>query len=431
MPATGSVAPGEDALARHPDLAAWPGLGLTLEGVALAAIAARWGTPTYVYGASTLRARARRLAGALPGIALHYAVKANGHVALLRRLAEAGLGADVVSGGELRRALHAGVPAARIVFSGVGKSAEEIALAAGCGIGQVNAESLEELDALAAAATGGTPLAVALRVNPDVAAGGHDRIATGRASDKFGIAMAAVPDAYARLARAPGLRPAGLAVHLGSQIVTAAPYRAAYARIAGLVRELRAAGHRVEAVDAGGGLGIATDEAPAMRPEAWGAAIAAELGGLGLRLSAEPGRWIAAPAGLLLARVVTVRRADRARPIVVLDAGMAEFLRPALYGARHPILPVSAAGRFAPPERVDVVGPVCESGDRIAGDVMLPRLAPGDLVAILDAGAYGAVMRSAYNARPGIAEILIEDGRACCITPRPDPATPWAGEILA
>lgn len=423
-----------ELLAARPHLALHAMDGLLLEGASLAAIAAEHGTPCWAYGAATLCARARALhaafAAARLDVAVHYAVKANDHLAILRLLHEEGCGADVVSAGELLRARRAGVLAADIVFSGVGKTDAELRLAVAEGIGQVNVESAEELDALSAiAAALGRTVRVALRVNPDVDAGTHAKIATGRAGDKFGIAHDEVAALYARAAALPGLRPVGLAVHIGSQIATTAPYRAAYARVAALVRAIRAAGHLVEVVDCGGGLGISYRDEPAGSPAALAGVLAATLGGLGVRLMVEPGRWLVGPAGVLLSAVVRAKHTGGHR-FVVLDAAMTELARPALYDAWHAILPVSAVDAASPATPADVVGPVCESGDILARQRSLPPLAPGALVAILDAGAYGAVMSSTYNARPLAAAVLVEDGHAHLILPRAPLESLWARDIL-
>jgi diaminopimelate decarboxylase len=434
----GDAEPGAPAelIAARPALSRHVMDGLCFEAVPLAALAHAYGTPLWVTGAATLRRRAARLRAAMPGIDLHYAVKANDHIAVLAILARAGLGADVVSGGELRRALHAGIPPARIVFSGVGKTRAELAEALHAGIGQINVESPEELDALSGVAAGMGVLArIALRLNPDVDAGTHDKISTGRAGDKFGIGLPGLALLYARAAAMPGIVPVGLAVHIGSQIFGMAPYRAAYGKMAALITELRASGLTVTHADCGGGLAIAYGIEPAPLPEAWAATIAEAFRGMDLALSAEPGRWIAASAGLLLARVIRTRRAGMARPIVILDAAMNDLARPALYDAWHAIVPVGAANLVATPEIVDVAGPVCESSDVLARDRELPALRDGALVAILDTGAYGAVMSSTYNARPLAAHCLVAgDIRSAVfhtlIRQRGEDEEPWKDEML-
>ncbi len=406
--------------------------GLLLEGVPLNAIADRLGTPTWVYGAGTMRARLRRLRAALADAGLdahvHYAVKANDHLAVLGLFAAEGAGADVVSEGEFRRALAAGVPAERIVYSGVGKSARELRAALDEGIAQINVESAEEIEMLSAIASGlGRTARVALRVNPDVDAGTHEKISTGRARDKFGIPFGDAAALYRRAATLPGIDPRGLAVHIGSQVLSVAPYRAAYARIAGLVRALRGEGARVDTVDCGGGLGIAYGDEAEGSPVALAGAIRAALGGLDLRLMLEPGRWLAGPAGLLLASVVLVKR-DGASRFVVLDAAMNDLVRPAMYDAAHAIVPVSAVDACKPATPADIVGPVCESGDIFARNRPLPELAPDARVAILDAGAYGAVMSSAYNARPLAAIAMVDGERWSVIRPRQPIEALWAAE---
>ncbi len=418
-----------ELLAARPHLRMHAHDGLLLEEVPLWRVAREAGTPCWVYGAGTLRARLARLRAALEGLPahVHYAVKANDHLAVLRVLAREGCGADVVSGGELLRALHAGVAPADVVFSGVGKTAAELRLAAERGVGQVNAESAAELDMLSAAAVAcGRTTRVALRANPDVDAGTHSKITTGRRGNKFGVAWEDVPGLYARAAALPGLRPVGVALHIGSQITSMAPYRAAWGRAAEMVGALRAAGHAVEVVDCGGGLGIRYRDEPEGSPEALAGALRATLGGLGVRLMLEPGRWLVGPAGVLLASVVLEKRAGTR--FVVLDAAMTELLRPAMYEAWHGIVPVSPCDALGTPEPADVVGPVCESADTFARARALPPLAPGALVAMLDAGAYGAVMSSPYNSRPPAAQVLVDGAQMSVIRARPAPETLWADE---
>jgi diaminopimelate decarboxylase len=422
-----------ELIAARPALSGHAQDGLLFEGVPLAALARDYGTPLWVLGAETLRGRARRLQAAMPGIAIHYAVKANDHLAVLRILSDLGLGADVVSGGELRRALRAGMPAASIVFSGVGKTRAEMAQALRAGIGQINVESPEELAALSAVASGmGATARVALRVNPDVDAGAHDKISTGRAGDKFGIPIADAAALYAQAASMPGIRPVGIAAHIGSQIYTMGPFAAAYAKMARLITAIRATGLSVETADCGGGLAIAYGIEAAPLPEAWAATIRHAFGGLDLRLAVEPGRWLVAPAGLLLARVIRTRRAGLSRPIVILDAAMNDLARPALYDAWHGVVPAGAADLRTEPECADIAGPVCESGDILARARDLAPLADDALVAILDAGAYGAVMSSTYNARPLAAQCLVDgaNGRHALIRARGEIEAPWKDEIL-
>ncbi len=421
----------EDLIAARPALRMDARDGLLMEEVPLARIAREAGTPAWVYSAGTLRRRFRLLRDALQGAGLaasiHYAAKANSSQAVLRVLAAEGAGADIVSAGELRATLAAGIPAAATVFSGVGKQAHEIAFALAEGIFQLNAESAEEIEMISAIASGmGLEAPVSLRVNPDVDAGTHAKITTGRAENKFGIAFDDAPELYARMAALPGIRPVGIATHIGSQITGGvSAYRAAYARLAGMVRGLQARGLPVRRVDCGGGLGIPyRDEVPAP-PEALAGAIKATLGELGLPVMLEPGRWIVGPAGVLLASVILQKQAalghKGGRRFVVLDAAMNDLARPSLYEAWHGIIPLSPIAAKAELLPADVVGPVCESGDTFARERPLPMLDPGDLVAFLDAGAYGAVMSSTYNARPLAAEVLVDGNRHAVIRPRQTP----------
>jgi diaminopimelate decarboxylase len=408
--------------------------GLTMEDVPLNRVADKVGTPTWVYSAGALRSRYRVLTAALDGAGLdahvHYAVKANDHLAILALLGREGAGADVVSEGELRRALAAGIPATRIMYSGVGKTERELRLALEQDIGQINIESVEELHTLSAIATSmGRIARIAPRINPDIDAGTHDKISTGRAGDKFGIPWTGAAAIYAEAARLPGIEPVGLAVHIGSQIMDLAPYRAAFARIAELVRSLRDLGHSIKIVDCGGGLGIPYRNQPGPSPEALAGAIKAAFHNLDVRVALEPGRWLAGPAGVLLASVILQKQTAETR-FVVLDAAMNDLVRPAMYDAWHGIVPVSAAAAVAPVSPRDVVGPVCETGDTFARDRLLPSLKPGERVAILDAGAYGAVMSSPYNARPRAAEVLVDGAAWTIIRPRQPLEALWADEVM-
>jgi diaminopimelate decarboxylase len=417
-----------ELIAARPALSMHAMDGLLFAGVPLNAIADAIGTPTWVYAAPVMRARHQALAAALAAAGLdahvHYAVKANDHLAVLDVFAREGAGADVVSEGELRRALRAGIPASRIVFSGVGKTVGELRLALAEDIAEINVESAEELAMLSAvAASMGRTARVALRVNPDVDAVTHAKISTGRSGDKFGIPHDEAVSLYAHAAALPGIRPVGLAVHIGSQILTMAPYRAAYARLAGLVTDIRQSGHAVETVDCGGGLGIAYRDQTEGNPVALAGAIAGAFRGHGLRLAVEPGRWLVAPAGLLLASVVLVKQAGAGR-----FAAMNDLVRPAMYDAWHGIVPVSAADALGAPSAADIVGPVCESGDTFARARLLPPVTQNARVAILDAGAYGAVMSSTYNARPLAAQVLIDNERWTVIRDRQDHTALWAAE---
>jgi diaminopimelate decarboxylase len=406
--------------------------GLMLEGVPLNGIADAAGTPTWVYGAGAMRRRYAALAGALRDAGLnahvHYAVKANERLAVLHLFAQEGAGADVVSEGELLRARAAGIPPAHIVFSGVGKSERELQLTLDEGIGQINVESAEELDMLSAIAASLRRTArVALRVNPDVDAQTHAKITTGRAQNKFGIPYDDAAALYARAAALPGIQPVGIAVHIGSQVLALAPYRTAYGRIAALVRGLRAAGHEVDVVDCGGGIGIPYQDEPAPSPAGFAGAIRAAFHGMDLRVVVEPGRWLTGPAGVLLASVILVKQTAGAR-FVVLDAAMNDLVRPAMYDAWHGIVPVSAVHATWALEPADIVGPVCETGDTFARNRLLPPVPRNARVAILDVGAYGSVMSSAYNARPLAAEVMVDDQAWTVIRDRQPPEALWRDE---
>lgn len=424
-----------DLLAQRPALTLDPMAGLMLEEVPLARIAAAHGTPCWVYSAATLRRRAGQLKAALFNAGLsasvHFATKANPSLAVVNLLANEGLGADVVSEGELRAARAAGMPAGSIVFSGVGKAPREMRLALEEDIFQINIESAEEARMLNDIALGmGRRARCALRVNPDVDARTHAKITTGLTHNKFGVPIAMAPALYAEMSAMPGLEPVGLAVHIGSQITQGvASYAAAYQRLGDLVRELRAAGHSVTRVDCGGGLGIPyRDEIPAS-PDALAGAIRAGLGDLDVHIMLEPGRWICGPAGVLVTSVV-IEKQSTERRFIILDAAMNELLRPAMYDAWHGILPVAAAAFHAPTALADVVGPVCESSDTFARDRALPALPPDSLVAFLDAGAYGASMSSTYNARPLAAEVMVDGARFALIRERQTHAALLHGQHL-
>jgi len=394
---------------------------LHAEDVAIADIARAVGTPFYCYSTATIERHYRVFTEALAGLdaTICYAVKANDNVAVIRTLARLGAGADVVSEGELRRALAAGVPAAKIVFSGVGKTRAEMSFALAAGIGQFNVESEPELEALdEIAAAVGTRAAVALRVNPDVEAHTHEKIATGRKHDKFGIDIESARRLYARASNMRGIEPVGLAVHIGSQLTSLAPFRAAFERVAGLVRELRAEGLAVRRLDLGGGLGIIYENESPPHPDDYGRMVREVTAGLGVALVFEPGRLIVGNAGVLVTSVIYVK-ATPERRFVIVDAAMNDFIRPTLYGARHRVTPVVQAPGAAL-HNSDVVGPVCETGDILAKDVKLPDLAPGDLLAIESTGAYGAVMASTYNTRLPVAEVMVNRDQFSVIRPRPE-----------
>ena len=408
--------------------------GLCFEGVALNAIADAHGTPVWVYGAASMRARYRALTAALDAhgldVHVHYAVKANDHLAVLNIFRALGAGADVVSLGEFMRTQRAGIAAADVVYSGVGKAPAELAEAISAGIGQINVESAEELDMISAiAGQMGRTAQVVLRMNPDGDAGTHEKITTGLADNKFGIAAQDIPYLYARAARLPGIRPVGIALHIGSQILSTEPYAQAYAKAAAMVCKLRDTGLEVTVLDLGGGLGIGYGDEPGMPLAAFASTVHREVGDLGVQLLLEPGRYLVGPAGMLLSSVILEKRAGERR-FIVLDAAMNDLMRPALYEAWHGILPLGAAQMQSPLSPADVVGPVCESADCFAKDRPMPPMGPGSRVAILDAGAYGAVMSSTYNARPRAAAVLVDDGRFQLITPRQTIDELWADEVI-
>jgi diaminopimelate decarboxylase len=391
---------------------------LHAEGVPVAAIAEAVGTPFYCYSTATLERHYKAFAGAVsnvvPGLdaGICYAVKANSNIAVLATLARLGAGADVVSEGEMRRALAAGVAPGKIVFSGVGKTRAELEVALAAGVSRINVESLPELDILSAAAGAtGKTAHVAIRVNPNVDAKTHEKISTGRKEDKFGIDIDLAEGAYARAASLPGIEVTGIAMHIGSQLTDLAPFREAYSRLADFVGVLRGQGHDIRELDMGGGLGIIYGNPQANTvpptPDEYGAMVAETVGHLGCRLTFEPGRLIAGNAGILVTRVVFIKEGV-AKRFCVVDAAMNDLVRPTLYGAHHEIVPVAepAAGVQSLP--MDVVGPICESGDFVAKDRALPPLAAGELLAVRSAGAYGAVMASTYNTRPLVPEVLVD-----------------------
>jgi diaminopimelate decarboxylase len=382
---------------------------LHAEGVALPDIALAVGTPTYVYSASALEDNFRAYADALASqsVGIHFALKANSNLAVVALLAGLGAGADIVSLGELRRALAAGVAPEKIVFSGVGKTRDELAAAVSIGIAQINIESEPELEALDHVARAlGRRQRVAFRVNPNVDAHTHEKISTGKRGDKFGIPHEDIVALYRRAASLPGVEPVGLAVHIGSQLTDLSPYRAAYRRLAALVTAVRDAGLAVETLDLGGGIGVAYDTEITPSLDDYAAIIRDTVGHLHCELAIEPGRSIVASAGVLLSRVV-YSKSGGGKDIVIVDSGMNDLMRPSLYGAYHAIRPVTEPAPDAVTAPVDVVGPVCESGDSFARARLLPPLLADDLIVFETAGAYGSTMSSTYNARPLAAEILV------------------------
>ena len=388
--------------------------GLLVEGLSIEQIARAVGTPAYVYNAAAVRRRYSALSGALAGLPhrINYAVKANSSLALMRVLRDLGAGCDIVSAGELFLARTAGFDPSRIVFSGVGKTAAELREAFDAGVGQINLESLEELDLVARLVrkrTAVAPVRVGIRVNPDVTVDTHPYITTGTAAAKFGIPADQVIDAARLIAAEPGLRLTGIAMHVGSQLLEPTPYVTGAARLAELARAMRGAGiETLESVGIGGGVGIRYKDEQPLAPAELAGAVEGVLAPLGLEVHLEPGRYLVGSAGLLLTTVL-YRKVAGGKHFVVVDAGMTDLVRPSRYSAHHEI--VVAGDRGAPVRPVDVVGPICESGDFLALDRPLPDVEADDVLALLGAGAYGFVMASTYNARPRPPEILVDGGR--------------------
>jgi diaminopimelate decarboxylase len=392
---------------------------LYAEDVPLARIAAEVGTPVYVYSRATLERHARVFREALEGLGrvhLAFAVKANPNLAVLRVLARAGYGADIVSGGEMARALAAGMAAEDIVFSGVGKTPAELAQGLDAGIGQFNLEHEEEGHVLSAlAAARGQRASATLRVNPDVDAGTHEKISTGKADNKFGVPIGQAPEMYARLAALPGLNMRGIACHIGSQLSTVAPLEAAYARIGRLIAELRAAGHAVDRADLGGGLGVRyRPEDVVPWPTDLGEMVARVTKGWDAELMFEPGRVIAGNAGVLLTKVIWVKPGV-VHPYLIVDAAMNDLARPALYGAYHHFEAVKPTGEHM---TAHIAGPVCETGDTFAMNRDIDRVQSGDLAILRTAGAYGATMASTYNSRPLVPEVMVDGDRYAVVADR-------------
>ena len=410
---------------------------LHCEDIPLSRIAQAVGTPAYVYSAATLSRHFQVLVDAFAPrkVAVAYAVKANSNLSVLATLARLGAGADTVSEGEIRRALKAGVPAERIIFSGAGKTRAELEFALAAGVGQINVESEPELDLLAeiAGAAGVRPKIV-IRVNPDVGAGGHAKISTGKADSKFGVSLAEAERLYVRAAGGDAVEPVGLASHIGSQITDLAPLEAAYRTLRALAERLRARGLEVSRLDLGGGLAAPYFNQPTPpEPAALGALVRQVFDGFDVELTVEPGRVVAANAGVLLARVIHVHARPEGRRFLVLDAAMNDLIRPAMYDAYHDIQPVKPPPPGTPVLTYDVVGPICETGDTFTRERQLPELKAGDLVAFMSAGAYGAAMSSEYNSRPLVPEVLVRGSDYAVVRPRPtyeqmlarEPLAPW------
>ena len=404
---------------------------LHAEEVDLSDLAASVGTPFYCYSTATLERHYRVFAdafAAMPGTLVCYSVKANSNLGVLATLARLGAGMDVVSEGELRRALGVKVPPDLIAFSGVGKTREEMAFALEAGIFAFNVESEPELRALSEVAEArGRTARIAFRVNPDVDAKTHHKIATGKAENKFGVPFEEALALYALASRLPGIAPTGVHMHIGSQITDLAPFRNAFALLKELVGTLRAGGFTIDFVNLGGGLGIPyrSDQPPPPLPSDYANLVKEEVGGLGLRLLFEPGRMIAGNAGILVARVLYVKR-GAAKTFTIVDAAMNDLLRPTLYEAYHEIVPVVEPSPGTPIVISDIAGPVCETGDYLALARPLPELKTGDLISVMTAGAYGAVLASEYNSRLLVPEVLVSGNRYSVTRPRPS-----YGDMLA
>lgn len=395
---------------------------LHAEDVDLSALANEIGTPFYCYSSATFRRHVRVMREAFDGrdTVLAYAMKANSNQAILKLIASEGGGADVVSLGELERALRAGITPEKIVFSGVAKTREEMARGLEAGILCFNVESEPELERLdRVAGEMGKIAPVSVRINPDVDARTHAKISTGKSENKFGIPYARALDVYVRIAQSPNLKAVGVDMHIGSQITELEPFDNAFSLLADLVGQLRAAGHGIEHVDVGGGLGIPYDSSntPPPDPVEYARLVRRHVDPLGCKLILEPGRVIAGNAGIMVCRVEYVKN-TATRRFVIVDAGMNDLLRPTLYEAHHDVLPVNEAGPDAGTVRADIVGPVCETGDYLALDREIADVGEGDLIAVMTAGAYGAVMASTYNTRPLVPEVLVDGGRWHAIRPR-------------
>ncbi len=392
------------------------------EAVDLVRLAEEVGTPFYCYATATLERHYQIFAGAFADVdaLVCYAMKANSNQAVIRTLARLGAGADVVSEGELRRARAAGIAPDKIMFSGVGKTARELALALDENILCVNVESEPELELLSSIAAGkGRTARISIRVNPDIDAKTHVKIATGKAENKFGIPISRARDVYARAAKLPGLSVTGVDMHIGSQIIELAPFDDAFALLSDFVRTLRADGHAISHVDLGGGLGIPyrDDNEPPPHPESYAASVKRATRELGCTLIFEPGRLLVGNAGILVTRVLYLKRGE-AKTFIIVDAGMNDLIRPTLYDAHHEIRPVREPAADARRVTADVVGPVCESGDFLATDRELAEPRPGDLVAVMSAGAYGAVQSGTYNTRALVPEVLVRASEWALVRPR-------------
>jgi diaminopimelate decarboxylase len=382
---------------------------LYAEDVSLRQIADEVGSPVYVYSAATLERHYQAFADGVSGLnaLVCFAVKANSNIAVIKTLARLGAGADVVSVGELKRAMVAGVPASKIIYSGVGKSEVDLRAALNAGVHQINAESEAELELLSKVAVDlGETAQVAIRINPNVDAKTHEKITTGKSENKFGVDIALARDVYGRVSKLPGLRVVGVALHIGSQLTDLKPYREAYAKAVEFVELLRSDGHNITQLDLGGGLGITYDAEIAPSPAEYGKMVKEVVGHLDCNVSFEPGRLIAGNAGVLITQVIFIKEGID-RKFCIIDAAMNDLIRPTLYNAYHDIVPVVEAPTSAEQLTMDIVGPICESGDYLAKGRKMPALSNGDLLAVRTAGAYAAVMASVYNSRPLVPEVLV------------------------
>ena len=395
---------------------------LHVEGVPVRRIAEQVGTPFYCYSSATLTDNYQAYVKALQGlgVGIYYSLKANSNQAVIRTLAKLGAGGDVVSVGEMHRALKAGVPGDKIVFAGVGKTRDEMQAALEAGIHQFNVESQGELETLNEVAQAmGRKAPVTLRINPDVDAKTHAKISTGKAENKFGIDIDQAAQVYSAAARMKGIEILGLAVHIGSQLTDIAPYRAAFQKIAQLTQTLRKGGMKVERIDLGGGIGIPYRNETPIALSAYAELVREIIQPLGTRIEIEPGRSIVGNAGILVSRVINVKEGV-SRKFVIVDAAMNDLIRPTLYDAYHEIIPVAQPAKGAPVAPADIVGPICETGDRFAEQRPLPPVNSGDLLVFCTAGAYGAVMSSTYNTRLPAAEVLVRGDRFDVVRPRPN-----------
>jgi diaminopimelate decarboxylase len=391
------------------------------EGVALKTIAQQVGTPFYCYSAGALRAAMAEFNRGMKGMnaSVNYALKANSSLAVIKLFAEMGAGADIVSEGEMKRALAAGVKPGRIIYSGVGKKATELMAALQAGVGQINVESVAELETLnAVAGQLGVKAAITIRVNPDVDARTHAKITTGKKGNKFGIDIDLAREAYAVAGKLPHLNVVGIAMHIGSQLTTLGPYQRSIKKVAKFIAQLRADGHRIDRFDIGGGLGIVYKKEKPPTIADFLAVVKKETKGLGCELAFEPGRRLVGEAGVLVGEVILVKP-GASKTFVIVDAAMNDLIRPTLYDAWHDIVPVRQPRPGAATIRCDIVGPICESGDYLAQNRDLPRLSAGDLIMVRSAGAYGAVMGSTYNTRPLAPEVMVDGTRFAVTRPRP------------